>query len=97
MAANYLHRAAPRARGSLELDSIDTIVALVSAGVGVSVVPKPRHPISEVHPVREIALNLHAHAREIAFVSRALDGDNRRVIALREAFEFAYTQTPHTA
>ena len=95
MAGNYLHRVAPRARGSVEIDSIDTIVALVSAGFGVSVVPKPRHPISVVHPVREIALNLRAHAREIAFVSRALDRDNRRVIALREAFDFAYAQTSH--
>jgi len=95
MAANYLHRAAPRARGSVEIDSIDTIVALVSAGVGVSVVPKPRHPISVVHPVREIPLKVAAHAREIAFVSRALDRDNRRVIALREAFDFAYAQSSH--
>jgi DNA-binding transcriptional LysR family regulator len=95
MAANYLHRAAPRARGSVEIDSIDTIVALVSAGVGVSVVPKPRHPISVVHPVREIPLKVHAHAREISFVSRALDRDNRRVIALREAFDFAYAQSSH--
>ena len=95
MAGNYLHRIAPRARGSVEIDSIDAIVALVSAGFGVSVVPKPRHPISVVHPVREIRLDLHAHAREIAFVSRALDRDNRRVIALREAFEHTYTQSPH--
>ena len=93
MAANYLRRAAPRARGIVEADSIDTIVALVSAGLGVSVVPKPRHPISEMHPVREIPLNIHARAREIAFVSRALDRDNRRVIALREAFGFAYAES----
>jgi DNA-binding transcriptional LysR family regulator len=94
MAAHYLRRIAPRARGAVEIDSIDTIVALVSAGAGVSVVPKPRHPISTVHPVREIPLKT-PHAREISFASRALDRDNRRVIALREAFEFAYTQSSH--
>jgi DNA-binding transcriptional LysR family regulator len=90
MAANYLHRTAPRTRGAIEIDSIDTIVALVSDGLGVSIVPKPRHPISAVHPVREIPLNQHAHSREIVFVSRALDDDNRRVTALREAFAFVY-------
>ncbi len=94
MAGRFLRRAAPRARGTVEVDSIDTIVALVSAGLGVSIVPKPRHPISAVHPVREIALNLPRHSREISFVSRALDRDNRRVIALREAFDFAYGKSP---
>jgi DNA-binding transcriptional LysR family regulator len=90
MAANYLHRVAPRVRGAVELDSIDTIVALVSDGLGISIVPKPRHPISEVHPVREIPLSQQAQSREIVFVSRALDVDNRRVTAIREAFVFAY-------
>ena len=90
MAARYLHRAAPGARGTMEIDSIDTIVALVSAGAGISVVPKPRNPISETHPVRELPLEQHAQSREIAFVSRALDSDNRRVGALREAFDAAY-------
>jgi len=90
MAANYLHRVAPRMRGAVELDSIDTIVALVSDGLGISIVPKPRHPISEVHPVRELALSQPAQSREIVFVSRALDVDNRRVTAIREAFALAY-------
>ena len=90
MAAKYLRRAAPGARGTVEIDSIDTIVALVSAGAGVSVVPKPRNPISETHPVRELPLEQHAQSREIAFVSRTLDMDNRRVGALREAFDVAY-------
>ena len=55
-----------------------------------ALVPKPRHPISTAHPVREIALPQEQVAREIAFVSRALDVDNRRVQALREAFDVAY-------
>ncbi len=91
MAASYLHRIAPRARSSIEVDSIDTVVALVSAGFGISIVPKPRHPISSVHPVREIPLQVTAQAREIAFVCRSLDSENRRVLALKEAFEWAYS------
>ena len=65
-----------------------------SAGFGVSVVPKPRHPISEAHPVREIELDRNTPFRSIAFVSRELDVDNRRVRALREAFDFAYAANP---
>jgi DNA-binding transcriptional LysR family regulator len=90
MAGSYLRKAAPRARSSVEIDSIDAIVTLVSSGFGISIVPKPRHPISTAHPVREIPLPQEQVAREIAFVSRALDVDNRRVQALREAFDVAY-------
>ncbi|HEX2541600.1 MAG TPA: LysR family transcriptional regulator [Caldimonas sp.] len=92
MAARYLHRLAPRARGTVEVDSIDTVHALVSAGRGISVVPKRTHLISKVLPVREIALDQGAHEREIAFVCRAMDKDNRRVLALQEAFALAYEQ-----
>jgi DNA-binding transcriptional LysR family regulator len=93
MAAQFLHRAAPRKRGSVEVDSIDTVHALVSAGRGVSGVPNRKHVISEVLPVREIALDNGSHYREIAFVSRQLDADNRRVLALQDAFQSAYLQS----
>ena len=63
MAGRTLHRLAPRARGSVEVDSIDTVHALVSAGRGISVVPKRNHLISKVLPVREIPLD-DAHERE---------------------------------
>jgi DNA-binding transcriptional LysR family regulator len=51
---------------SVEVDSIDTVHALVSAGRGISVVPKRKHAISKVMPVREIALDegLAAPARD---------------------------------
>ena len=61
----------------------------MSAGRGISVVPKRTHLISKVLPVREIPLD-DAHEREISFVCRAMDKDNRRVLALQEAFRFAY-------
>ena len=94
MAAHFLHRAAPRKRGSVEVDSIDTVHALVSAGRGISVVPKRKHAISKVMPVREIALDEGWQPRrEIAFVSRQLDADNRRFLALQQAFESAYMQS----
>jgi DNA-binding transcriptional LysR family regulator len=90
IAASFVHRVAPRARGTLELVSIEAIVAMVSAGLGVSVVPRLRSPLRGAYPVREISLGRHAPTRQIAFVCRAADADNRRVAAVREAFEHVY-------
>ena len=92
LAANYLRRVAPRVRGNVEVDSIDAILAIVSAGFGISIVPKPRHFV-RMHPVREIELDERSPFREIAFVCRELGADNRRVRALREAFQFVYGVT----
>ena len=89
-AASFIHRVAPRARGTLDLVSIEAIVAMVSAGLGVSVVPRLRGPLREAYPVREIGLGRNAPTRLIAFVCRAADADNRRVAAVREAFEHIY-------
>ncbi len=93
MVARYLKRIAPQIRTSVEIDSIDAIVALVSSGYGISIVPKPQQPISMLHPVREIALPHATEPRRIEFVSRALDVDNRRVTALRDAFVEVYAST----
>jgi hypothetical protein len=43
--------------------------------------------------VREISLGRHAPTRQIAFVCRAADTNNRRVTAIREAFEHVYATT----
>jgi DNA-binding transcriptional LysR family regulator len=89
-AASFIHRVAPKARGTLDLVSIEAIAAMVSAGLGVSVVPRLRGPLRGAFRVREIGLGRNAPMRQIAFVCRAADADNRRVVALREAFEHAY-------
>lgn len=89
-AASFIHRVAPRARGTLDLVSIEAIVAMVSAGLGVSVVPRLRGPLRAAYPVREISLGRNAPTRQIAFVCRAADADNRRVAAVLESFEHVY-------
>jgi DNA-binding transcriptional LysR family regulator len=90
IAASFVHRVAPRARARLDLVSIEAIAAMVSSGLGVSVVPSLRGPLREAYRVREIGLGRRAPVRQIAFVCRAADLDNRRVSAIREAFEHAY-------
>ncbi len=92
-AARFIHSVAPKARGTLDLASIEAIVAMVSAGLGVSVVPRLRGPLRKAYPVREISLGRNAPTRQIAFVCRAVDAGNRRVAAVLEALERVYGST----
>jgi DNA-binding transcriptional LysR family regulator len=92
IAAHYVHRVAPRATSTIELASIEAIVAMVSAGLGVSLIPVPRDPLRGAYPVREIRLGRHAPMRQIAFVCRAADQEKRRVTAVRDAFERVYAR-----
>ena len=86
VAAKYLARIAPRTRAKFELESIEAIHAMVSAGWGVSVLPKLRSLMNTAYPVRQISLGNQSPARQIAFVCRKFDKDNRKVVALKEAF-----------
>lgn len=91
LAARFLKRCAPKKTVTFEVGSIDAIVAMVSAGLGVSVIPKVRHA-SFAEPVRELSLGRHAPARQIAFVCRGADRDNRRVVAMREALASSFAR-----
>jgi DNA-binding transcriptional LysR family regulator len=90
IAASYVHRIVPRAHSTIELASIEAIVAMVSAGLGVSLVPMPRDPLRSAYPAREVGLGKHAPTRQIAFACRATDQDKRRLIAVRDAFDRIY-------
>ena len=94
IAAAFVQRLAPRTRSILDMSSIESIAAMVSAGLGVSVVPRLRGPLRGAYPVRELSLGKNAPTREIAFVCRLTDRDNRRVLALRESFEHIYMPAP---
>lgn len=87
-AAAFLRRHAPRKVPRFELGSIESIVSMVSAGLGVAVVPKVPSSLPG-SAVREIALGRQAPVRQIAFVCRQADRENRRVLALNEAFSQA--------
>ena len=58
--------------------------------IAAGIPPRLRGPLREAYPVREISLGRNAPTRQIAFVCRAADADNRRVAAVREAFEHIY-------
>jgi DNA-binding transcriptional LysR family regulator len=91
VATKYVAQIAPRTRTRFELESIEAIHALVSAGAGVSVLPKLNNPMNTFRPVRQISLGNQAPSRQIAFVCRKSDEENRRVSALREAFSEAFS------
>jgi DNA-binding transcriptional LysR family regulator len=90
VAASYLHRLSPSTRPKFELESIEAVLAMVSAGLGVSVIPQLRGATTAAYPVRQISLGKNAPTRQIAFVCRGADADNRRVSALRDAFLVSY-------
>jgi DNA-binding transcriptional LysR family regulator len=90
IAARYVRRVFSRARGAMEVRSIDAIVAMVSAGLGVSIVPQPRQALLAAHGVRMVGLGRRAPTRQIAFVRRSADADNRNLEAVLQAFVAAY-------
>jgi DNA-binding transcriptional LysR family regulator len=84
-AASHLHRLSPGTRPRFELESIEAVLAMVSAGLGVSIIPRlPVAPTARA-PVRQIPLGVSTPTRQIAFVCRSGDADNRRVRAIRDA------------
>lgn len=89
-AASHLHRLSPGTRPRFELESIEAVLAMVSAGLGVSIIPRlPVAPTLRA-PVRQIPLGVSTPTRQIAFVCRSGDADNRRVRAIRDAFANGY-------
>lgn len=83
--ARYVAQHVPHKRGSLELDSISAIVALVSAGLGVAIVHLVDAGICQTHPVRFVRLGRDTPAVQMSLVTRKADADSRLLGALREA------------
>lgn len=90
IAARYVRQAFPGARSSMEVRSIDAIVAMVSAGLGVSIVPRPRKALLEAYTVREVRLGRAGPARQIAFARRRADGGHRNIDAVFNALAAAH-------
>jgi DNA-binding transcriptional LysR family regulator len=86
IAARYVERVAPRTPSAVELPGTDAIVAVVSAGLGVSVIPELREELRAAYPVREISLGAGAPTRQLAFVCRAADAANPRLHVVLAAF-----------
>ncbi|MCD0503095.1 LysR family transcriptional regulator [Bordetella petrii] len=94
LAARYVARHAPHARCRVELQSLAALTAMVSEGLGVSVLPEPGQHLYAVHPVRVLALGRHGPARQISFACRLPDQDNRQVQALLAGARAAHARRP---
>ena len=90
IAARYVRQVFPTARAGMEVRSIDAIVAMVSAGLGVSIVPRPRKALMAAHNVREVRLGKGAPTRQIAFARRRADGGHRNIDAVFNALAAAH-------
>ena len=71
----------------LELRSMDAIVSMVSLGMGVTVVPQPRHQLLRAYDLKVVALGRFGPSRRIAMVWRRMDDGNRKVVAIASAFQ----------
>jgi DNA-binding transcriptional LysR family regulator len=94
VAASWMRKIAPTVKPKFELESIEAVLAMVSTGLGVSIVPQLRGAMVEAYPIRQISLGKNAPSRQISFACRGADSDNRRVTALRDAFKLSYEPSP---
>lgn len=86
IAAQFVDGLVPNRQPLLDLGGIDAIVAMVGAGVGVSVLPplRPEHHIA--HAVREISLGPKAPVRQMSLVRRKAESDHRLLDIVEAAF-----------
>ena len=96
-AAQYVQRACPGVRHAFEVADTDAIVAMVSEGLGVSVIPRPRPAIRNGHAIREVFLGPRGPVRLVSLAYRRANADDRRIGAIHEAFLHAYRNESGTA
>ncbi|ARP79958.1 LysR family transcriptional regulator [Bordetella genomosp. 8] len=74
-------------RGTLEFDSAPAIAALVSAGLGISLLQMPDATTLQMCPVRVVKLGRGAPVLTLSLAARKADDDNRLVDAARQAMQ----------
>lgn len=89
LASRYVRAHAPVTRETIDLQSVQAIVAMVSAGLGVSVVPEPDPRMCVAYPVRIVRLGARPPTMQIAFVARKPDASQRRLVAVLAAVKDA--------
>ncbi|MGV7240516.1 LysR family transcriptional regulator [Caballeronia sordidicola] len=93
MGARYVREVMAEKRSALELDSVTAIVAMVSAGLGVSVLQVVDPRVCEQYPVKTIRLGASPPTLQLSVVTRKDDADSRLLLAVREALSLALKTT----
>ena len=86
IAASFVEKLVPGKRCLVELPGTDAIVAMVSAGLGVSVIPSVRKELHKIYDINEISLGSKSPSRQIVMVCRPGDVDDRRIQVVYESF-----------
>lgn len=92
IAAEYVRVIAPGAKVVCEAEPTDAIVAMVSGGLGATVLPRPRQPLRMAYPMREIELGRNAPWRQLSFCRLSNASDTRAFDAVVRAFEDVYAR-----
>jgi len=94
LAVRYVAKHIKHKTGKLEFDSVQAILAMVSANLGISLVQLTDPGLCELYPVRVVELGRHAPRLQFAVVTRKADHDNRVLSVVRDALVAAarYTQ-----
>lgn len=90
IAAQYVRRLCPGKRPAYEVASTDAIIAMVAEGLGVSVIPRPRAPLSQAYAFRQVPLGPNAPFRQVAWLCRPADVEDRRHAAMFDALHEAW-------
>lgn len=90
IAARYVRRVSTSVRSAYEVASTDAIIAMVSEGLGVSVIPQPRAPLRQAYAFREVPLGPGAPFRQVSWLCRKADAGDRRHAAMFDALQDAY-------
>lgn len=85
LGARYLAAQGLRARGEIELQSVPAILALVSAGLGISLALIPDRRLCLSYPVRRLDLGPEGPHLQVALVAQPQQDDNRRIQAVKHA------------
>jgi DNA-binding transcriptional LysR family regulator len=88
MSARYLSKYVRGYVSSVELDEVRAVVAMVSAGLGISIVQLSEPSICLTYPVNVLRL-AHAPVLQFSLVTRRADADSRPLRALRDALTSA--------
>ncbi|MDO8773774.1 MAG: LysR family transcriptional regulator [Burkholderiaceae bacterium] len=85
MGARFVHEHVREKRSHLEFDSAPAIIAMVSAGLGISVLQIADPCLLQAYPVRIVKLGRGAPTVQLSMVTRKADDDNRPLAAVQGA------------
>jgi DNA-binding transcriptional LysR family regulator len=95
LSARFVTEHVPEKHGQLEFDSTPAIIAMVSNGLGVSILQIADPGLLHTYPVRIVRLGRSAPVLQLSLVTRKADDDSRLVMAVRDAVLSALSTARH--